>query len=138
MIRTASESDADDIREISKHLGYAELSPEQSFLNLQAILSSPNDQIYVAECNGSVVGWLHLFYAKRLASEGFHEIGGLVVSPRYRGQGIGRALVEYALDKNDGEIRVRCNAQRSESHRFYEAIGFRCSKAQHVFHIRAQ
>ncbi|TDO98880.1 GNAT family N-acetyltransferase [Marinomonas balearica] len=135
VIRPALESDAQGINEVSQYLGYSALSHSESLLKLQALLSSPNDWVYVAQLNDRVVGWLHLFYAHRLASESFYEIGGLVVSEGFRGQGIGRALVEYALDKKEGKFRVRCNELRTGSHQFYESIGFSSNKNQRVFQI---
>jgi len=137
IIRLASESDALDINTVSKHLGYSELSAKESLLKLQELLKSTQDMIYVAEVNGRVIGWLHIFYAHRLASENFFEIGGLVVSPDVRGQGIGRDLVQHARDGHGGRFRVRSNELRMETHKFYEAIGFSCSKVQRVFQARS-
>jgi GNAT superfamily N-acetyltransferase len=136
VFRYASKSDALGINEVSKHLGYAELSPSESFSKLQELLISTQDHVYVAELDGRVQGWLHLFYARRLASDNFFEIGGLVVSPEARGKGLARELVKYALENNEGKFRVRCNELRKDSHKFYEAIGFGSSKVQRVFQAR--
>ena len=100
---------------------------------LSQILASPDDEVYVAESKEGVVGWLHLFLARRLASTDFYEIGGLVVSPDCRGKGVGRHLVKHVSVIHKGKVRVRCNETREESHRFYEAIGFRNIKAQRIF-----
>ncbi|MFB9254799.1 GNAT family N-acetyltransferase [Vibrio agarivorans] len=89
--------------------------------------------MFVAERQGRILGWLHLIYARRLASGNFFEIGGLVVSPENRGYGVGRALVQYAQAKNLGTFRVRCNEKRLDAHKFYESIGFDNSKVQRVF-----
>ncbi len=132
-IRAASESDALGINTVSKGLGYSELSSEEILLKFRGILTSTLDQVYVAEEDDQVIGWLHIFYARRLASEDFFEIGGLVVSHEARGKGVGRDLVRYAQDSNNGKFRVRCNELRLGSHRFYEAIGFSSSKVQRVF-----
>jgi len=137
IIRLAAESDALDINTVSKHLGYPELSDNESLLKLQELLKSSQDMVYVAEMNGRVIGWLHIFYAHRLASDNYFEIGGLVVSPDARGQGIGRDLVQYARDEHGCKFRVRCNELRMETHKFYEAIGFSCSKVQRVFQARS-
>ncbi|MCO4786010.1 GNAT family N-acetyltransferase [Marinomonas atlantica] len=133
IIRSASESDANGINKVSKHLGYSRLSSTESVTKLQELLNSAQDQVFVAEWQGQIIGWLHLFYARRLASDNFFEIGGLVVSPENRGQGIGRALVQYAQDENLGKFRVRCNEKRHDAHKFYESIGFNGKKVQCVF-----
>ncbi len=52
----------------------------------------------MSEVNGKIVGWIHVFYAPKLASESFYEIGGLAINPEFRGQGTGRSLVRYVLD----------------------------------------
>jgi len=135
IVRLASESDALDINHVSKHLGYSELTADESLLKLQELLNTTHNKVYVAELNGRVVGWLHIFYAHRLASDNFFEIGGLVVSPDARGRSVGRDLVVYAQEQNDGKFRVRCNENRKDAHNFYEAIGFTGSKVQRVFQV---
>ncbi|MGL6313249.1 GNAT family N-acetyltransferase [Vibrio sp. WXL103] len=132
-IREALESDASGINKVSKYLGYPKLSANDSLLKLRDLLSSTQDKVYVAESNDQIIGWLHLFYARRLASDNFFEIGGLVVSPNSRGQGVGKALVHYAQANNKGDFRVRCNELRLDSHKFYENAGFSGSKVQRVF-----
>ncbi|WP_047044126.1 GNAT family N-acetyltransferase [Vibrio mexicanus] len=133
IIRSALESDALGINEVSKHLGYSELSSSDASSKLEELLTSNLDHVFVAELDGQIIAWLHLIYARRLASDNFHEICGLVVSPDFRGRGVGKHLVQYAQDNIDGNLRVRCNELRVESHKFYEAIGFNCSKVQRVF-----
>ncbi len=135
IIRLASESDALEINNVSKHLGYSELTADESLLKLRDLLNTTYNKVYVAELNGCVVGWLHIFYAHRLASDNFYEIGGLVVSPDARGRGVGRDLVKYAQIQNDGKFRVRCNESRKDAHKFYGAVGFIGSKVQRVFQV---
>ena len=82
------------------------------------------------------MGWIHLFLARRLASSEFYEIGGLVVSPKVRRQGVGRALVAQAHEfstANNLTLRVRCNARRIAACQFYRELGFHEDKSQQVF-----
>ncbi len=137
IVRLASDTDSVSINKVSEHLGYFQLSSAEAVKKLQELLNSNQDQVFVAEHNGLIIGWLHLFYARRLASDNFWEIGGLVVSPDGRGHGVGRALVQYAQDKNSGTFRVRCNEKRLDAHKFYESIGFDSSKVQRVFQVRS-
>ena len=132
-IRLSNESDAKCINDISKHLGYSELSDTEAEQKLLQLIHSSKDEVYVAELKGNIVGWLHLLFAQRLASDNFYEIGGLVVSPEFRGRGAGRLLVSHVANLHTGKIRVRCNELRQESHRFYEAIGFSDTKVQRIF-----
>ena len=132
-LRLAHIDDSASLNSVSADLGYDGLSDDEASRCLQNILNSKTDFVYVAESGGSIVGWIHVFYANRLASKGFYEIGGLVVSKNHRRDGIGKALVEYARQQHPGVWRVRCNSARSDAHGFYENIGFQKSKTQYVF-----
>ena len=133
VVRLAVEADADAIHDLSQYLGYAETSQTQATEKLLNIMKSDEDEVYVSEIDGQIVGWLHVFYARRLASADFYEIGGLLVHPEFRGQGIGRHLVENSLENYKGKVRVRCNETRIDAHNFYKSIGFNSAKVQHVF-----
>ena len=65
------------------------------------------------------------------------EIVGLVVDDAARRRGIGQLLVDAALDWareiGIGEVIVRSNVARGESHPFYEGAGFERIKTQHVY-----
>ena len=81
IFRLAVIDDAEEINSVSTHLGYQRLSENQASEKLLSLLNSEADQIFVAELKGKIIGWIHLFYARRLASNDFYEIGGLVVNP---------------------------------------------------------
>ena len=137
-IRDANLSDAEAINRLSGDMGYEVVSPEVAVQRIGDILRSEADRLWVAALEGDVTGWIHLSVARRAQSSSFAEIGGLVVSTRYRRQGIGRRLVEHALQwaKARGlRVRVRCNAKRTETHEFYRALGFRITKTQLVFDV---
>jgi GNAT superfamily N-acetyltransferase len=61
----------------------------------------------------------------------------LVVDERFRGGGVGRALLEvteqWARDHGLTEMRVRSNVTRERTHRFYERRGYRNVKTSHTF-----
>jgi len=105
---------------------------------LENIINSTVDYLMVYEDEGIIKGWIHFFVANRVASESFVEIGGLVVNPNTRREGVGRSLVEYTKKwsiTNHYSIRVRCNSKREESHVFYESLGFSNKKTQFIFQI---
>ncbi|UKJ71879.1 acetyltransferase [Azospirillum brasilense] len=52
------------------------------------------------------------------------RIDTLFVDPAWHGQGIGRALVAYALDSGQG-LTVDVNEQNSAARAFYRRLGFR-------------
>jgi len=131
--RDATLADASAINSVSRALGYTPLSDTEAQAQLEALMASPDDRVYVAEVDQRVVGWVHVFRARRVASLPFHEIGGLAVDPACRRQGIGRALVQHACSQFEGPVRVRCRDDRTETHSFYEALGFTATKGQRVF-----
>ena len=65
------------------------------------------------------------------------EIMGLVVSAEARRKGIAKALAraveEWARQLGVERVVVRSNLLRPESHPFYEGIGYRRDKTQHVY-----
>src|SRR6201993_5185231 len=77
-IRPIRQEDADDVAELVLQLGY-QRSPEQ-VRSWALDLGSRQDQAcFVAELNSQVVAWIDVSLERRLQSEVFGLIGGLVV-----------------------------------------------------------
>ncbi|MGG8498133.1 GNAT family N-acetyltransferase [Tenacibaculum sp. TC6] len=136
IIRKAQINDTDSIQKLSNQLGYpSEYSDIQQRLRL--ILEKTDHRIFVAETNHIVIGWIHCFYAVRIESEPFIEIGGLIVDVNYRKQGVGKQLIQHikpwGLENNCSKIRVRSNTTRENAHLFYQILGFSIRKEQKVF-----
>jgi len=135
-IRAARASDSHPINQLSLLFGYPQTSGDLTSVRLNELINSDSDKVWVFEQHNQVLGWIHLFVAKRLASATFVEIGGLVVSADFRRQGIGRQLVEransWAREKHLS-FRVRCNAKRDDTCNFYKAVNFTELKNQVVF-----
>ncbi len=134
-VRIAELTDATAINSISVHLGYGALSDALCMQKLEILLSSEIDMVLVAVSESSVIGWLHAFLSRRLASPDYYEIAGLVVAPDYRGKGVGKALVNHVRRTYDGKVRVRCNEKRVAAHQFYRTIGFTHKKSQRIYEI---
>lgn len=132
-IRSAQLNDATEIRLSAQVLEYEELDLQSAKMKLNDILLQPNNWVYVACVNNQVVGWLHIFYAHRLASSNFFEIGGMAVHTNSQRKGIGRALVDHVKQIHGGPLRVRCNQIRTQTHHFYQSVGFEKTKGQLVF-----
>ncbi len=135
-IRSAREDDIEEIAVLSGELGYP-ASTEDVARRWPKIATAPDQAVFVAEDAGAVIGWIHVFVAYRLESGPFTEIGGLVVGETHRGRGIGRLLCgeagRWTRDCGCGALRVRTRVEREDTHRFYERVGFRRAKSQHVF-----
>ncbi|MBJ7539684.1 GNAT family N-acetyltransferase [Marinomonas transparens] len=144
LIRNAKIQDTQAIARVAEALGYKKTQESQSdgifHQRLTHLLDSINDQVWVAELDGQVIGWLHAQHAYRAASADFIEILGLSVDSNARQQGGGRALVEKAKHWAETEnitLRVRTNETREVAKAFYAALGFSLSKKQAVFEAGA-
>ena len=135
-IRRAQIDDLSELNNLCIELGYNSVVGEVKN-RLEKIQNSQSDIILVAVEKGMVVGWIHVFRALRLESEPFAEIGGLVVSSKQRGKGVGKALVNEAEKwvKENGliNIRVRSRTSRKKTRQFYEREGYIAIKEQNVF-----
>ncbi len=138
-IRNATIEDLDGVNHVSAFLGYAQSTAAQAKLRLQSLLHSDTNFIWVYEENGNIKGWIHVFVSIRIASPAFAEIGGLVVDETCRRQGIGRKLVDTAVNfahEKHLSIRVRCNTQRDGANIFYKELGFKKKKSQNVHELK--
>ena len=130
-------NDAQSVGDLSGQLGYP-LSEETIQSRISTVLNRPEHIVFVAEINGGVVGWIHVYIAHLIeAANSYAEIGGLVVDDACRGKGVGKALVKAAEDWTTkcgfDDIRVRSASRRVEAHQFYEKLGYRLVKTQMRF-----
>ena len=93
--------------------------------------------IYVSCLSAEVVGWIDVSEAHHLQAESRAEIGGLVVSSKARGRGVGRQLVaraeHWALKRGLKIVVVRSRIDREAAHRFYLREGYAQTKTSAVF-----
>ncbi|MFB7139816.1 GNAT family N-acetyltransferase [Gottfriedia sp. NPDC056225] len=134
--RIASKNDSAEIARLSCQLGY-NVQKNQVIERLDKILEQEDHVVIVAEFEGKLIGWIHAHGRYLIESPPYIEIGGLIVDSNYRGQKIGKFLVERCEEwsKSLGykEIRVRTNETRLETLIFYKKIGFENTKLQKVF-----
>jgi GNAT superfamily N-acetyltransferase len=136
-VRKATMADIQAITKLSIQLGYPSQTDEITATNLEWIFGSENDDAFVADFKGWVIGWMQVTYVVRLESKPFCELVGLVVEERARGGGVGKLLVaramEWARERGTETLRLRTNVNRKEAHKFYEKIGFTLTKEQRVY-----
>lgn len=115
-IRRLEEPDIDATIALTdlEHWGYT----RADFRRLRAL--SP-DGCFVAESDGRVVGVL-----TTTTYDGLAFLGAVIVGPDLRGKGVGKAMMEAALDhlRGRGVRTVRLNAYL-DAIPFYEKLGFR-------------
>jgi GNAT superfamily N-acetyltransferase len=135
-IRLATADDAEELARLSGQLGYPS-TVEETVRRLQVVNRHAGQVVYVAEANGSLVGWMHVFARPSLTAEPSAEIAGLVVDEQYRGCGIGQALMREAERWAEVEgyraVTLRSNVKRLRAHAFYERLGYETVKTSKSF-----
>jgi GNAT superfamily N-acetyltransferase len=136
-IRPMAANDAPEVARLAQELGYPSTPPD-IVERLEALGSDPDHVLLVATSNdGHVSGWAHVHIGRSLLSPARAEIGGLVVDAKWRGRGIGSALMaateQWARGRDLDVVRVRSNVVREDAHRFYESLGYRRDKTSLVF-----
>jgi predicted N-acetyltransferase YhbS len=135
-IRVATSADAEGVAQLSGQLGYPSTA-EEAVERLRAVKRYSEHAVYVAEANGRLVGWIHVFARPSLTTEPSAEVAGLVVDEHCRGCGIGQALMSeaerWAKEEGCRSVRLRSNVSRLRAHAFYERLGYEAIKTSKSF-----
>ena len=105
--------------------------PESYIKAFEEIAADKNNELIVAETDGAVVGTLQITFTPSISFQGGKRatVESVRVDERYRGRGIGRELMLFAIDRARAEkcvsMQLTTNADRTEAHRFYENLGFK-------------
>jgi len=133
-LRPAEPRDAAALAGLAGELGYPITAAEAE--QRLAALGGGSDLVLVADAGGRLAGWIHVATSKGLLAEEHALIAALVVGAEWRGQGIGRALVErastWAAARGHSRLRVRSQIVREGALRFYQRTGFSAVKQQMV------
>lgn len=132
LIREASEADLPAILGL-----YAQPDLDDDVLPLaqaQQILARfkryPEYKLYVAADGDEIVGSLALLIMDNLGHMGTPSgvVEDVVVEPARQGEGIGRKMMAFALDRCRDrrcyKLALSSNLKRERAHRFYESLGF--------------
>jgi GNAT superfamily N-acetyltransferase len=90
----------------------------------------PRNVLVVADLGGEVVGTMQLTFIPSLTRRGGEraEIEGVRVRADQRGAGLGRQMIEWAIDQARERgcrlVQLTTDKRRPDAHRFYESIGF--------------
>lgn len=142
LIRRAREADlaalialfaADDL---GGHGDTTDQSAFEDYLKaFHVIDASQNEQLFVAEADGEVVGTFQLVFTRTLSGRGSLSMIIEAVQTRadQRGKGIGAQMIGYAIEEARRRdcrlVQLTSNASRTDAHRFYERLGFAKSHA---------
>lgn len=95
-----------------------------------AIDADPNQELVVAERGGQAAGFLQITFVPSLSYQGGWRalIESVRVAGALRGQGIGRALLEHAIERARERgchmVQLTSDRRRHDAVRFYESLGF--------------
>jgi GNAT superfamily N-acetyltransferase len=138
VVRSATSGDVKRLVELLAHGALDDRREDPNDLSaylaaLTEIQASPGSDVLVAELGGEVVGMCQLVVFRHLQHRGglCAEVESMHVHPKFRGRGIGKQLLDAAVDiaRREGCYRVQLtsNRQRTDAHRFYERHGFAAS-----------
>ena len=95
-----------------------------------AIERDPNQFMAVLEDAGEVVGYLQLTFIPGLSLKGMlrGQIESVRIASSRRGQGLGRVMLEWAIDecrrRGCGVVQLAMHKSRDDTLRFYKSLGF--------------
>jgi GNAT superfamily N-acetyltransferase len=100
-----------------------------------AIDADPNQQLLVAEADGTVVGMLQVTFIPGLSRQGSWRanVEAVRVAAELRGRGIGSQLMaqaeQLARERGCRIVQLTSDLQRADAHRFYTRLGYSASHA---------
>ncbi len=117
----------------SRRERYENPLPESYVRAFEEIDADKNNELIVADADGAIIGTLQLTLTPSISFQGGKRatVESVRVDEKYRGQGIGRRLMLYAIERAREEncisMQLTTNAERTDAHRFYENLGFQKS-----------
>jgi GNAT superfamily N-acetyltransferase len=136
-IRTATEADlpaivgmlADDVLGAAREAPTTPL-PDAYLLAFRAIAADANNELLVAGIGPEIVGTFQMTFIPTLSYQGSWRalIEAVRVHSRVRSQGIGTAMMRWAIDRararGCARVLLSTNKVRHDAHRFYASLGF--------------
>lgn len=114
--------------------GHGDTTEEAAFEDylraFYVIDASQNEQLFVAELGGEVVGTFQIVFNRTLTARGSLSMIIEAVQTRadMRGRGIGAQMIAYAIEEAKRRdcrlVQLTSNMARTDAHRFYERLGF--------------
>jgi GNAT superfamily N-acetyltransferase len=126
--RPASSEDADPVAELLEQLGYP-TSPETAGRRLEALTASPDDEVWIAEREGTVVGLVSIHVSGALEYDGdVAKESANLDDEAARRRGVGEQLMARAerLARHRGCVLLflTTSERRKVAHAFYRSLGF--------------
>jgi len=135
-IREITTQDAASAAQLSAEFGYPN-SLETITQRIAALQNRTDHIVFVACIADKAIGWIDVGIVHHFQSEPYGEIGGFVVSEKYRSTGVGKQLIARAEhwmhERGLSRSLVRSQIKREAAHRFYLREGYAQVKTSAVF-----
>jgi predicted N-acetyltransferase YhbS len=135
-IRTVTLDDCQQMSSLAQELGYPFNSDKMHEI-LQLVLANRDHDIFVAEIDQHLAGYVHLVKSEISADSNLCEIAALLVNKKFRGKGVGNAFVQKAEDaarvKHATHLRIRSTLISPEAYKFFENRGFVNLRRENVY-----
>jgi len=109
---------------------FANPLPEQYYTAFDEICSDKNNYLIVAELDNQIIGTLQLTLISYLTYQGGKRalIEGVRTDKSVRGKGIGKAMLEWTIQKAKVEgchiVQLTTDKKRPDALEFYKMLGF--------------
>jgi ribosomal protein S18 acetylase RimI-like enzyme len=135
IIRDATETDLQAIGNLLSELidrieDQENIDLDNALINLKSLLHERNSYTIAAESDNEIIGFINFTTRQSVLHSGPSGlIDELVVSEKYRTEGVGKKLVESAVNmcRSLGcvELEVSTETQNQTAQNFYEHLGFK-------------
>jgi len=138
-LRPATIGDAAPIAGLLTQLGYP-TTPSNMEKRLGRLLSHPDYTTFVAASSGEIVGLVGAYLGHALEFDvRYGRFTGLVVDTRWRGRGLGKALMRHVEEWLKGQgvshVTLTSGNHRVEAHAFYKASGYEATGVRFAKHL---
>ena len=132
-IREAMEEDIPVVLDLYSAAGIGggdNFNPAEGRLHFAELRRYPSLRVFIALINQTIIGTYELLIMDNMAKRGRRSgvVEDVAVHPEHQGQGVGRAMMEHALEQcrlaNCYKITLSSNLNREAAHRFYDSLGF--------------
>lgn len=105
---------------------------------LERIVADPNEVLFMASLNGEIVGTLTVAFV-RIPTGLKAWVEDVVVDQSARGEGVGEALVNAAIEearrRGAKAVELTSNPSREAANRLYQRVGFE-SRTTNVYRLK--
>jgi GNAT superfamily N-acetyltransferase len=133
--RSITREDIPECLPLLAQLGY-QLTLEEAVQRVDAVVSTPDHCVLVAEATGRIVGLLHIFARPAIENPREAVVQAIVVDQGFRRVGVGRSLMaaaeHWGSERHCRSVVLSSNVVRAPAHAFYAALGYRVAATSYV------